>query len=243
MDWKEEARKSIVLALDNLNAEESTRLLERLDPRVNIVKVHTLYDDLGASVAMHLIHRGAKRRKGFADLKFLDTSETVIARALVAKHAGASMLTVHGRGEPAMIRGAVLHGPPHVFAVMRLTTETRSSIGGLDAIGEWASRAISAGVTGLVTPEADLPFLAENLARLKKTSLYRNISLVVPGIRPDGQSADEHISSAPPREAIRKGANLLVIGRSVTRAPDPVAAFDAIVEEVAGALAERAKRR
>ncbi|MBI4385453.1 orotidine-5'-phosphate decarboxylase [Candidatus Parcubacteria bacterium] len=235
MNWREEAKKRVVLALDTPNAKEGTRLLERLGPRIKIVKVHTLCDELGASDAMHLVHRGAKRRKGFFDLKLFDTSGTVIARAQIAKRAGAGMLTVHGRGEPAMIRGAVLYGPLHVFAVMRLTTETRSTVGGLDAIGEWASRAINAGVKGLVTPAADLPFLAENL----RLNLNRKIWLVVPGIRPAGQSADEHVSSATPKEAIRNGADFLVIGRPITQAPDPVAAFDAIVEEVAEALAKR----
>ncbi len=241
MNWYEEARKRIILALDGLNAKESVHLLERLGPRVKIVKLHALCDELGASAAMQLIRRGAKRRKGFFDLKFLDTSGTVIARAQIAKRAGADMLTVHGRGEPAMIRGAVLYGPPNIFAVMRLTTERRSAIGGLDAIGGWASHAINAGVAGLVTPAADLPLFAENLARLKLDT-GRKVALVVPGIRPDGESADEHISSAPPREAIRNGADFLVIGRPITRASDPVKAFDAIVEEVAEALAKRAER-
>ncbi|MBI2624145.1 orotidine 5'-phosphate decarboxylase [Candidatus Parcubacteria bacterium] len=234
MDWKQEARNRIILALNAPYANEGARLLERLGSRVKIVKLHTLCDVLGASAAMHLVHRGAKHRKGFFDLKLLDTSEAVIARAQIAKEAGASMLTVHGRGTPAMIRSAVLYGPLNIFAVMRLTTEERSTIGGLNAVGEWASRAINAGVSGLVTPSADLPFLTENIVRLN-----RKVPLIAPGIRPDGQSADEHVSSATPKEAIRNGADFLVIGRPITRAPDPVAAFDAIVEEVAEALAER----
>ncbi|MBI3304812.1 orotidine 5'-phosphate decarboxylase [Candidatus Parcubacteria bacterium] len=237
MNWYEEARKRIVLALDD---PEDTALLEDLGPRVKIVKLHALCDTLGASAVIQLIRRAAPHRKGFFDWKLLDTSGTVIARARIAKHAGASMMTVHGRGEPAMIRGAVLYGPPHVFAVMRLTTETKSDIGGLDAVGEWASRAVNAGVAGLVTPAEDLPFLAENLARLKLDT-SRKVAFVVPGIRPAGESTDEHASTATPQWAIQNGADFLVIGRPITRAPDPVKVFDAIVEEVAQALAERAR--
>lgn len=240
MDKKQQAGERIILALDDLDPDRCARLLERLGRRVRIVKNHDLCDSLGAYGAMRLLrHHGAHPHlMGFFDLKILDTPETAAVRARILRDAGASILTVHGRGTIAMIQAAVQCGPPNIFAVLRLTTEERSTIGGLAAVGAWASRALNAGVTGLVTPKADLQFLKENLARY-----HRKIQLVAPGIRPAGQSADEHISSAPPREAIRNGADLLVVGRPITRASDPVAAFDSIAEEVAQALAERAERR
>lgn len=157
----------------------------------------------------------------FCDLKLHDIPTTVGRAARVVGGLGVSYLTIHATGGHEMLRfgveglaeGSAMAGTDaQVLAVTVLTSERDASV---SLLTERIQLAVAAKCGGIVCAAPDLPVAVETSASLKR---------VVPGIRMPGDAADDQRRIATPAAAISAGADLLVIGRSVTRAPDPVAA-------------------
>ena len=91
--------------------------------------------------------------------------------------------------------------------------------------------AVSCGIRGLVSS-------AEEIVPLR-LRLGPEVKLVVPGIRPAGSDHGDQRRTATPAEALVRGASMLVVGRPITQAPDPLAAVETILEEIAGAGSEK----
>ena len=221
----------MLVALDLPTAEEAVRLAERLAPHVGGFKVglELLMGPGPAIVA-------AIRRFGkpvFADAKLADIPNTVEAAARQLGALGARWVSVHACGGLDMIRAAVAGlsegargNETGVLAVTVLTS--------LDGAA-WrrsASRAPSAsrppvwpgwrprqGPKGVVCAVRELG----DVGQVPPACLR-----VTPGIRPTGADPDDQARVATPAEAVKRGADLLVIGRPITRAKDPVAAAKAI---------------
>lgn len=167
----------------------------------------------------------------FLDLKLHDIPATVRGAARSAGRLGAAMLTVHALGGAEMVAAAVEgaaegagdagHEPPAVVAVTVLSSLAGSTAGSPASL---AFEAAAAGAAGAVVSGEDV---ADVRATLGEEAL-----LVVPGIRPSGMEANDHARVLTPAEALERGADLLVVGRPITRAADPVRAARLVLREI-----------
>jgi orotidine-5'-phosphate decarboxylase len=177
----------------------------------------------------------------FLDLKLHDIPATVRRAAANCAATSVSMITVHAAGGPAMLEAAVEGAregapadPPKVVAVTVLTSLDRASLSELEfersadeLVGAWAGLARRCGADGVVASARE----AGGLRRQFGDELF----IVTPGIRPAGITVDDQRRVMTPAEAIAAGADVLVVGRPITGAHDPVAAAKSVVAEMARA--------
>ena len=178
----------------------------------------------------------------FLDLKLHDIPATVRRAAANCANCGAAMFTVHAGGGRSMLEAAVegagegAHGdPPRVLAVTVLTSLDRAALAELglerepdELVVSWARLAQRSGLTGVVASARE--------AAAVRRACGDGLCIVTPGIRPASSETDDQRRVLSPAEAIRAGADILVVGRPVTRADDPAAAAQRIVEEMTAAL-------
>jgi orotidine-5'-phosphate decarboxylase len=226
-----EVRSRLALALDVDDIVEARRLARLLSPWFGVAKVGLeLYSASGPEAIEAFVEEGFEV---FADLKLLDIPTTVQKAARVVGALGASYLTVHTRagvdhlraGVEGFAAGADAVGlpAPTVLGVTVLTSEAADP----EALERRLATAVEAAAGGVVCAASDLP---------EAGRLAPGLVTVVPGIRPTGVAADDQARPATPTSAIAAGADVLVIGRAVTKADDPVAAAAAVAAEVADAL-------
>jgi orotidine-5'-phosphate decarboxylase len=165
--------------------------------------------------------------------------------AAQAARLGVAYLTVHASGGASMLTAALAGAragasaagvaPPVVLAVTALTSLDDAAVGGL---GFGSSAAAMAGRLGELAAAVGIGGVvcsAREVAALR--SRHPSLVLCTPGIRPVGSAASDQARTETPEAAIRAGADLLVLGRPVHGAPDPVAAARAVHDAVAAALA------
>ncbi len=240
-----EPERRLILALDTSERAEALRLAELLAPQLKWVKVGLqLFTAAGPPVVRELVELGLAV---FLDLKFHDIPNTMAAGVRSARALGARFCTVHaaaGAGVQAAAEAAsetppgASEGslPPAVLAVTVLTSfaadelpfllDSRQSGG--DLVLRLARESLRAGATGLVASAEEIQPLRE--------SLGEEPLLVIPGIRPSGSERGDQSRVATPAEALRRGADFLVIGRPITRAADPRRALLDILDEMSAAL-------
>lgn len=177
----------------------------------------------------------------FLDVKFHDIPNTVAGAVRAAGSLGVAMLTLHVAGGPAMLRAAVeaAAGCPTRPALLGVTVLTSIDNADLARIGvphaagdqvlRLAALARSCGLDGVICAPPEIGLLRSHLGT--------GLKLVVPGIRPAGSGLGDQKRTLGPAAAIAAGADWLVIGRPITRAPDPRAAATAIAAEIAAARA------
>lgn len=230
------AAPKIIIALDYASAAEAQALVQRLSPNRCHVKVGLeLYTAAGPEFVRALTAQGFSV---FLDLKFHDIPNTVAQACRQAATLGVWMLTVHCHGGLEMLRaarGAVaeIKRRPLIVGVTvltSLTTEQLSAIGVRDAVETQVLRlaglAADCGLDGVVAAPTEATQL-----RARFPAPFR---IVTPGIRVAGGVGDDQRRFLTPAAAIRAGADYLVVGRPVTRAPDPLAALSAIEREIVG---------
>ena len=167
----------------------------------------------------------------FLDVKLHDIPNTVAGAARAAAALGATMLTVHASGGPAMVAAAVEAAPDvAVLAVTVLTSldaRTLAAVGQPDA-GEQVPRlarlAVEAGARGIVCSPHEIAAV--------RSAVGPAPLIVVPGIRPAGSQHQDQARVATPEAAIAAGATHIVVGRPITAAGDPAAAAAAIVGQL-----------
>lgn len=221
----------IVVALDVPTLEEARDLAAALAGEVGWIKVGL---ELFAAHGPDAVRAVAGHAPVFLDLKLHDIPTTVERAAARVADLGVGLLTVHASGGPAMIEGAVrgLGDDGEVLAVTVLTSMREEDLaavgqpGAAEQVPSLARVAVAAGAPGLVCAPPDL--------RAVRDAVGQDVRLVTPGVRPAGASADDQARVATPAGAVADGADLLVIGRPITRADDPVAAARAIAAELAG---------
>jgi orotidine-5'-phosphate decarboxylase len=224
-----EPRDHLVLALDVDDLEEALRLARLLRPWFSVAKVGLeLYCAAGPVAVSALQELGFRV---FCDLKLHDIPTTVERAARVLGALGPSYVTVHAAAGPVVLRagvtglseGALAAGmpAPSVLAVTVLTSETDVPAA---VFAARVGQAVEARCGGIVCAAAEV-------ATAKR--LAPDLVALVPGIRPRGAASDDQARPATPAAAIAAGADLLVIGRAVTRADDPAAAAAAVAAEVA----------
>jgi len=230
----------LIVALDLPDSEEAMGIVDRLSGQVRFFKVGSeLFTAAGPGMIEQVRNRGAQV---FLDLKFHDIPNTVARACRVAAQYGAYMLTVHAAGGLAMIeaaaeavRNAAGDTRPRIIAVTVLTSIDdrlwRDEIGVGQSVSEsivsLARIAQSAGADGVVASPKDLALIRE--------SCGDEMLIVTPGVRPAGAATDDQVRVATPADAVRDGADFLVVGRPIVAAQDPAAAAAAILAEMEGA--------
>jgi len=226
----------VIVALDYPDARSAVALAARLDPELCRLKVgKELYTAAGPSLIEKL------RGSGFGiflDLKFHDIPSTVAGACLAAAELDVWMINVHALGGRSMLEAARaalsrLRTPPKLVAVTLLTSmgvtdmeEIGLAGGPQEAVLRLARLTQACGLDGVVCS-------AQETGALRR-QLGGEFCLVTPGIRPAGAAQDDQERVATPRHALAGGADYLVIGRPITRAPDPLVALRAICAEIAG---------
>jgi orotidine-5'-phosphate decarboxylase len=193
-----------------------------------------------------LVHEAAELGpRIFLDLKLHDIPATVERAAANCAASGASMFNVHAAGGRAMLEAAVrgarsLPGcdPPLVIAVTVLTSlddEVLSDLDiprrAVDLVSSWARLARQCGLDGIVASAQE--------ARVVRELCGEDFLIVSPGIRPLANSHDDQRRVVSPIEAIEAGADVLVVGRPITRAEDQAGAARSVVEEIASVGADQ----
>jgi len=227
-------RDRLALALDVDDIVAGLRLARNLRPWFGVAKVGLeLYSAAGPDVMGPLVELGYDV---FVDLKLHDIPNQVGRASRVLGALGASYITMHAAGGIDMLRagvGGLAEGAgnaglsvPVALAVTVLTSD-----GGAPPhiVPKRVQLAMEAGCGGVVCAAADVREVSQYAPAMAK---------VVPGIRADGADAHDQASPATPAEALDAGADLLVIGRAVTAAPDPAAA----AADLMASLGERASR-
>jgi len=223
----------VVVALDGMTEGEALALARALAGRVWGFKVHDLLLRVGVEVIPRLAHYGAV----FCDLKLFDIPNTVAHEVHLLAEAGAALLTLHCAGGRAMLEAArtardATGRSTRLLGVTVLTSfdEAASrSLFGRDlrqAVRDLAGTALESGLDGVVCSPAEL-------ALLEEIDPERRLLRVTPGVRPAWyDAADDQRRTLSPAEALARGAGLLVIGRPITAAPDPLAACARILDEL-----------
>ena len=188
-----------------------------------------LFAAAGPDYVRSLVGRG---KRVFLDLKYYDIGETVKRAVSVAAKTGAAFLTVHAVGQ---VMRAALEGrgdsPLRLLAVTVLTSLDENDLrqmGHTCSVGELVAMRVTQareiGIDGLVASPLE--------ARAVRNLAGPGALLVTPGVRSRGAMQGDQKRVATPADALRDGADYLVIGRQVTRAADPEAAVAAIREEI-----------
>ncbi len=222
--------KPIIVVLDFPSAAAALVLANQLDPTMCRVKVgKELHTAAGPAVVGALMRLGFEV---FLDLKFHDIPNTVASACRVAAAQGVWMLNVHASGgRPMMLaaREAVDHAStkPLLIGVTVLTSlgnDDMHDIGftgtAADNVMRLATLSKACGLDGVVC--------AAEEANSLKAALGAAFQLVTPGIRLANDAKGDQQRVVTPTEAIRRGADYLVIGRSITHAPDPIATLNLI---------------
>ena len=226
-----QTRDRLVLALDVDDLVVALRLAKRLQPYFATAKVGLeLFSASGPDAVGSVADLGYDV---FLDLKLHDIPTTVRKAARVIGALGASYLTLHARSGPVMLRagveglaeGAERAGLPHPVA-LAVTVLTSDGDAPAHILGHRVAAAVEAGCGGLILAASDVH---------EAKQLAPRMLAVVPGIRMPTSEAHDQARPSTPADAVREGADLLVIGRTVTDASDPVAAAEALTASLDGA--------
>lgn len=230
----------IIVPLDVSSQDQAIAWIDRL-PDVNFWKVGLeLFVSSGSEILTELKTR---QKQIFLDLKFHDIPNTVAGACRAAGRYGVDLLTVHataGRAaleaaQVAAIAGAteVGHPAPNVLAITVLTSlNARSLAFDLKIPLELPEYALQMALLAQESGLAGAVCSPQEVAQLRQI-LGDRFLLVCPGVRPSWAEAGDQRRTLTPAAAYQAGANYLVIGRPITAAADPVAAFARICEELA----------
>jgi len=231
----------IIVALDYSNAQAASALVERLDPELCRLKVgKELFTSAGPAWVEQLAGKGYDV---FLDLKFHDIPNTVAQACKAAASLGVWMVNVHALGGRAMMTAAReaidnwaalenMHRRPKLIAVTVLTSMGANDLADLgiseeprQMVRRLARLARNCKLDGVVCSAQEAAMLRQEQGP--------DFCLVTPGIRPASASKDDQNRVMTPADALRAGANYLVIGRPITQAADPRKALLAIQQEIA----------
>ncbi len=228
-------RDRLIVALDLPGIEPAEAMVARLADSVTFYKIGYQLAFAGGLRLVETLAAGGK--KVFVDLKLHDIGNTVARGVESLARLGATFLTVHAY--PQTMKAAVearAGSSLKILAVTVLTSyddddlkEAGYRLGVFDLVEARARQAQALGADGLVCSP-------EEAARLRKI-VGRRMKLVTPGIRPAGSAKGDQKRVMTPARAIAAGADYLVVGRPILEAVDPKAAAEAIVAEIAPALA------
>lgn len=224
----------VIVALDYADANSALALVERLEPAACKLKIgKELFTAAGPAFVAAMARRGFDV---FLDLKFHDIPSTVAQACKSAAGLGVWMLNVHALGGRAMLAAAreAIDGTttrPRLIAVTVLTSMTEADLREVgieaaapEAVMKLARLAAQCGLDGVVCSAHE--------ARAIRSRLGDDFLRVTPGIRLPEDAAGDQKRIMTPQSAMASGASYLVIGRSVTRAADPLTVLARINREI-----------
>ena len=228
-------REKLILALDVDTEKEVEGLVEKLANFVGIFKVgHRLFTKYGPGI-IKIIKR--KKVKVFYDAKFYDISSVVEKAAETVADLGVDMFTVHTLGGLEMMQRARKAAKKRnrsikILGVTLLTSFNAQTLE--DELGiernleeevlHLANLAKRGGLDGVVASPYEIETLRNNFGH--------SLLLIVPGVRPEGSRKDEQKRVLTPRQAIKRGADFVVIGRPILASADPVRTARRILREI-----------
>jgi orotidine-5'-phosphate decarboxylase len=241
---KMEDDNKLIVALDVESVGRARELFSALRDVAGMFKIGSqLFTAAGPAIVREIVAAGSRV---FLDLKFHDIPNTVAAASREAARLGVSIFNVHGAGGSQMMkrtaeavaevseREGLLR--PIVIAVTVLTSADAESLAevGVSAspreqVIKLAQLAARCGIDGVVASPHEV-------ADLRSTIKREDFVLVTPGVRPRGSDAHDQKRVMTPAEAVRAGADYLVVGRAILDADDPAAAARKILEEMRGAF-------
>lgn len=227
----------LVVAIDESEAEGALSLVLRTAALVTWYKVgYEAYYGYGDRILSTLRDAG---KSIFLDLKLHDIPNTVAAGVKAAAKLGARLLTIHTAGGRAMLSAAAAArdeagGALRLLGVTVLTSMSADDLRdtGVDAS---PSDVVLARTRLSIKSRIDGVVCAVDEAPSVRAASGPGFKILCPGIRPAGSAADDQRRVATPSEAVRAGANFIVVGRPISRAPDPAAAVSAILKEMRSA--------
>ena len=236
------ARERIIVALDVPSSAEALRVARRLRGRAGLVKVGAqLFTAAGPAVVRELVRSG---ERVFLDLKFHDIPHIVGEACARAAELGVSLVTAHAAGGPRMLRAArkalekhARRGRrPRLLGVTVLTSLSAAEVkrvgfpGGVRAnVVRLARLAQRSGCDGVVAAPTDV-------AAIRRVC-GKKFLIVTPGIRATGKrKAADQARVATAAEAVRAGANYVIVGRAVLEARSPARALEQMAEEISAGL-------
>lgn len=238
------AKDKLIVALDVDSATRALDLFDALRETVGMFKVGLqLFIAAGPDIVRQILAKGGRV---FLDLKFHDIPHTVAAAGVEAARLGVSIFNVHASGGADMMKRAAeavsevatREGltKPKVIAVTLLTSLDDKS---LEQIGistdpysvvvRLARSAADCGLDGVVASPQEIKIIREKISS-------PNFLIVIPGIRSSTITGDDQRRTLTAGEAVRAGADYLVVGRPILNANDPVAAARKIAKEIDEAL-------
>jgi orotidine-5'-phosphate decarboxylase len=234
---REEARNKIIFALDVESMAQAEKWADILAPHVGMFKIgKQLFTACGPDVVKAIIERGGEV---FLDLKYHDIPNTVAMASLEAARLGVRLFNLHALGGYEMMAKSVEalkrefpdESRPRVLAVTILTSSNEETLRGVgidlpvaDMVVKLAKLAKKAGIDGVVSSPLEIPLI--------RSACGADFLIVTPGVRPAFASADDQKRVMTPAEAVKAGADYLVIGRPISAAPDPIKAAEAIMDEI-----------
>jgi orotidine-5'-phosphate decarboxylase len=237
------ASDRLILALDMSERDYALEIVDKYGSYINIFKVGLeLFTSCGPKIVEDIHERG---KKVFLDLKFHDIPNTVTKSALSATRLGVHMFNLHASGGLEMMKRCMdavvevclkenIHRPK-ILAVTVLTSLSREIL--RDELGiqyglrthvrHLSALALKAGLDGVVASAREVEVIRNHCGK--------GFLIVTPGIRTSWTPPDDQKRTMTPKEAIREGADFLVIGRAVLQQADPLKAIELIALEILSA--------
>ena len=232
-------RERLILALDVDDVEEVKKLVTQLAGEVGMFKV-------GKQLFLHAGPQGVKliQEMGgevFLDLKFHDIPNTVSKAAIEATRLGVKMFNVHASGSHEMMHRTVREVQrvcqqeslrhPIMLAVTVLTSLNKTDLSKVGVDGEVIDQVVRLAVLSKEAGMDGVVASSHEVAQIR-SACGRQFVIVCPGIRPRGKEQDDQSRVMTPAEAMKIGADYIVVGRPITEAKDPLHAARAIVAEM-----------
>ncbi len=227
-------RDKLIVALDVPEYDPARELVEHLGDEVSFYKIGLeLVFSGGLDLAQELKNEG---KRVFLDMKLLDIGNTVERAVATAAALGVDFLTIHGHDRKTLAAAVKGRGASQlkILAVTVLTSldandlaEQGTSISPVDLVLHRARMAHETGIDGVIAS-------GQEAARVRAAT-SPDFLIVTPGIRLPGGDAGDQTRITTPQQALRDGANHLVVGRPINAAPDPVAAARTFLEQIAAA--------
>ncbi len=226
------AKDKIIVALDLPSVDTARKLISVLGEDVSWYKIGLQLFALGGPTFVQEVKSSGA--KIFLDLKFHDIPNTVRSAVESACSLRVDMLTIHLSGGSEMCQAAVKGRGATSTQILGVTVLTSQTEATLSEIGiqqsltqqvlSLAAIAKTTGVTGLIASPLELEPL--------RNEFGKHFVIVTPGVRPTWSTAEDQKRFTTPAEALKLGADYLVIGRPITAAPDPKSAFSRIASEL-----------
>ncbi len=222
----------LIIALDASSRDDILRLVDQLSGLAGMFKIGLqAFVKNGPSIMSDLVGRG---EKVFLDLKFHDIPNTAMHAVAEAAALGASIVNIHAAGGGEMMRACASaiakRGNPLVVAVTVLTSLSDPALeeigltrGSEEQVVRLALLAQRSGLDGVVASPLEIRRIREECGK--------DFVILTPGIRAESDVANDQKRTMSAREALRAGANFIVVGRPITAAADPRAAAQRILDE------------